>query len=186
MVSLQSLYTQAEKQNIPILFYAMPGCGSMSVQLPGGSCAIGMDVAPQAEAVEREHLGHELGHCMTGSFYNIYAVADLRERQVNRADKWAIRRRTHRAVGFGRVLRCHRIISEKSPLPLYSRQPRHQPVYRLLAPGGAKCSEIQRNPPHTPIRTYTRTHNHNHTHTRPHGRGAEFPLFPVDHSCTFE
>ena len=92
MVSLQSLYTQAEKQNIPILFYPMPGCGSMSVQLPGGSCAIGMDVAPQAEAVEREHLGHELGHCMTGSFYNIYAVADLRERQENRADKWAIRR----------------------------------------------------------------------------------------------
>lgn len=92
MVSLQSLYTQAEKQNIPILFYPMPGCGSMSVQLPGGSCAIGMDVAPQTEAVEREHLGHELGHCMTGSFYNIYAVADLRERQENRADKWAIRR----------------------------------------------------------------------------------------------
>lgn len=92
MVSLESLYAQAEKQNIAVVRYPLPQCSSMSIQLPGGRCAIGMDTAPLPEAGERVHLGHELGHCMTGSFYNIYAAADLRERHENRADKWAIRR----------------------------------------------------------------------------------------------
>ena len=36
------------------------------------------------------HLSHELGHCVTGSFYNIYAAIDYRRRHENRADKWAI------------------------------------------------------------------------------------------------
>lgn len=92
MVSLQALYAQAEQQNIPVLRYPMPGCESMSIQLPGGECAIGLDSRPDTEAGERVHLGHELGHCMTGSFYNRHAAADLRLRHENRADKWAIRR----------------------------------------------------------------------------------------------
>lgn len=92
MVSLKSLYAQAEQQNIPVLSYPMPGCESMSIQLPGGRCAIGMDCAPATETSQRVHLSHELGHCLTGSFYNIYATADLRGRHENRADKWAIRR----------------------------------------------------------------------------------------------
>ena len=41
-------------------------------------------------AQERVHLGHEMGHCLTGSFYNIYAAIDCRQRHENRADKWAI------------------------------------------------------------------------------------------------
>nr|DAM70669.1 MAG TPA: hypothetical protein [Caudoviricetes sp.] len=45
---------------------------------------------------------------------------------------------------------------------------------------------MQRNHPHTPIRTYTHNHTHIHSHTRTHGRGAEFPAFPVDHTCIFE
>ena len=92
MVSLNTLYAQAEQQNIPVLRFPMPGCESMSIQLPDGSCAIGLDSAPGTETGERVHLSHELGHCLTGSFYNIYAAADLRARHENRADKWAIRR----------------------------------------------------------------------------------------------
>ncbi len=92
MVSMQSLYALARRQNIPVLQYPMPQCKSMSVQLPDGSCAIGMDPEPIPESSERVHLSHELGHCITGSFYNIYAAADLRSRHENRADKWAIRR----------------------------------------------------------------------------------------------
>ena len=41
---------------------------------------------------ERVHLGHELGHCITGSFYNIHSPVDIRQRHENRADKWAILR----------------------------------------------------------------------------------------------
>lgn len=93
MICLPELYTQAEAQNIPVLRHKMEKCGSMSLLLPDGSCVIGMDRrVADGGAQERVHLSHELGHCLTGSFYNRYAVADLRARHENRADKWAIRR----------------------------------------------------------------------------------------------
>ncbi len=93
MTLLPELYAQASQQNIPVLRYPMEQCGSMSVMLCDGSCVIGMDDRVADGGVqERVHLGHELGHCLTGSFYNIYAAADLRGRHENRADKWAIRR----------------------------------------------------------------------------------------------
>lgn len=86
------LYTLAQQQNIPILTYPMPHSGSMSVMTPEGSCYIGMDASVRGDSTtERVHLAHELGHCCTGSFYNMYAKADNRRRHENRADKWAIR-----------------------------------------------------------------------------------------------
>ena len=92
MIPLPELYATALEQNIPIYSYPMAQCGSMSVQLRDGSCAIGMDDrVADGGAQERVHLGHELGHCMTGSFYNIYATVDCRQRHENHADKWAIR-----------------------------------------------------------------------------------------------
>ena len=36
-------------------------------------------------------MGHELGHCLTGSFYNIHTAVDSRQRHENRADKWALK-----------------------------------------------------------------------------------------------
>ena len=57
-----------------------------------GDCFVGMDEAVLDGGVrEKVHLAHELGHCATGSFYNIYAKVDHRQRHENRADKWAIR-----------------------------------------------------------------------------------------------
>ena len=65
--------------------------GSMSIMLDNGSCFIGIDDSVQdGSADERVHMGHEVGHCLTGSFYNIYATVDHRQRYENRADKWAI------------------------------------------------------------------------------------------------
>lgn len=91
MVTLPELYELAGKQNIPIFPYPMPRCGSMSLMTPDGSCCIGVDRQVLDGGVEeRMHLSHELGHCVTGSFYNIYAAADSRQRHENRADKWAI------------------------------------------------------------------------------------------------
>ena len=37
------------------------------------------------------HLAHELGHCQTGSFYNINTL-ETRERMEYRADRWAIKK----------------------------------------------------------------------------------------------
>ena len=93
MVLLPELYAQASSQNIPVYRHPMARCGSMSLMLSDGSCVIGMDDrVADGGTQERVHLSHELGHCCTGSFYNIYASRDLRERHENRADKWAVRR----------------------------------------------------------------------------------------------
>lgn len=92
MTQLPELYRLAQKQNIPVIRYPMEKTGSMSVMSPDGACYIGMDGRVlDGGTQERMHLGHELGHCMTGSFYNIYATVDSRQRHENHADKWAIR-----------------------------------------------------------------------------------------------
>lgn len=92
MVQLPALYAYASKENIEVLDYPMEQTGSMSVMLEGGECYIGMDSRVKDGGVkERVHLSHELGHCVTGSFYNIHAAVDSRRRHENKADKWAVR-----------------------------------------------------------------------------------------------
>ena len=89
---MQTLYALAEQKNIDVLTFPMALSGSMSVMSEDGKCAIGMDPRVQDDSVlERVHLSHELGHCITGSFYNIHAAIDHRRRHENRADKWAIK-----------------------------------------------------------------------------------------------
>ena len=86
-----SLYDLASQQNIEVIQYPMIQNGSMSLMLEDGSCFIGIDPSIRdGDVQERVHLGHELGHCITGSFYNIYAAIDYRQRHENRADKWAV------------------------------------------------------------------------------------------------
>lgn len=86
------LYDLARQENIAVLPFPMEENGSMSIMAEDGRCYIGMDPAVRdGGAQERVHLGHEMGHCLTGSFYNIYAAVDSRQRHENRANKWAIR-----------------------------------------------------------------------------------------------
>ena len=90
-MQLRNLYEFARQQNIAVIGYPMPENGSMSVMLEDGRCFVGMDDSVRDGGVqERVHLSHELGHCATGSFYNIYAAVDHRQRHENRANKWAI------------------------------------------------------------------------------------------------
>ena len=85
------LYDFARQQNIEVLSFPLPKTGSMSLMSENGDCVIGMDESVRDGAIrERVHLSHELGHCATGSFYNIYATRDSRQRHENRADKWAV------------------------------------------------------------------------------------------------
>ena len=91
-MQLQDLYDLATEQNIAVIPYPMSKNGSMSVMSQSGCCYIGMDRRIQDGSVEeRVHLSHELGHCMTGSFYNVYATIDNRQKHENQADKWAIK-----------------------------------------------------------------------------------------------
>ena len=71
MYPVTQLYQQAEASGISVYEYSLPENGSVSVMDDDGRCYIGMDQSVMdGDALERVHLGHELGHCLTGSFYN--------------------------------------------------------------------------------------------------------------------
>ena len=86
-----SLYRLAQSSGIPILSFPLPLCGSLSIQDENFACYIGIDERFFANEPDLcVHLAHELGHCLTGSFYNRYAAQDRRGRAEHRADKWAV------------------------------------------------------------------------------------------------
>lgn len=90
-MEILDLYALASQQNIEVIQWPMPDNGSMSVSLDDGTCYIGIDGSVCDNGIqERTHLGHELGHCATGSFYSIHTAVDSRQRHENRADKWAV------------------------------------------------------------------------------------------------
>ena len=92
-MEVSDLYTIAAQHNIEVIGFPCSQNGSLSVMTDGGSCCIALDNrVKDGGTQERVHLGHELGHCVTGSFYNIHAAVDHRRRHENRADKWAIAR----------------------------------------------------------------------------------------------
>lgn len=87
------LYSLAEQQNIEVIETSLPENGSLSLMDDSGKCYIGIDESVMdGGALEIVHMAHELGHCLTGSFYNRYTRFDIRQRHENRADKWAIRK----------------------------------------------------------------------------------------------
>ena len=89
-MELANLYRIAHRHGIPVLLFSMPKCESMSLQTEDG-CVIGMDKSVcDCRSIEATHLAHELGHCLTGSFYNARCSHDLRQRHENRANKWAV------------------------------------------------------------------------------------------------
>ena len=90
-MELRNLYAFAKEQNIEVFPYPLPKTGSLSFMEDNGDCYIGIDDSIRdGDVQERVHLGHELGHCVTGSFYNIHAAVDCRRRHENKADKWAV------------------------------------------------------------------------------------------------
>ena len=90
-MEITALYDIAAQQNIEVIPFPLPENGSMSIMADSGECYIGIDpIIQDGTAQEMVHMAHELGHCITGSFYNIHATVDSRRRHENRADKWAI------------------------------------------------------------------------------------------------
>lgn len=86
----ENLYKIAENGNITLDFFPMPKSLSAVLDM-NGKYFIAVD--PQvlgSPALERVCIAHELGHCETGSTYNIYSPLDLRAKHENRANKWAV------------------------------------------------------------------------------------------------
>ena len=92
MKQLSELYRSAEQLNNPVIHLPLPKTGSVSCMDRDGNCAIGLDLPHRRTRCElRVRLAHELGHCVTGSFYNRWSPCDLRKLHENRADRYAIR-----------------------------------------------------------------------------------------------
>lgn len=84
----EKLYKIAEENNIKLDYFPLPENKSVCVKY-GEAFFIGID-AQLTRADERVCLAHELGHCQTSAFYNIYSPLDIRQKHENRADKWAV------------------------------------------------------------------------------------------------
>ena len=92
MTDLSKLYRIAEEENIEVDCFDLKKREALSLIDDDGRCFIAIDPF-QLRSVndERTKLAHELGHCITGSFYNKHAAVDCRQRHENRADKWAVK-----------------------------------------------------------------------------------------------
>jgi len=83
--------------------YGMEEQGSASTMASSGDCYIAIDpCAFENSDITRMHLAHELGHCMTGSFYNPYSKLDIREKHERKANAWAFKH----VVPFDRLMKC--------------------------------------------------------------------------------
>lgn len=86
---MENLFQCAETYGITVEYRRLPDNLSVSVEI-GDSCFIGMDYSLlNSQANEKVCLAHELGHCVTGSFYNPYTKLDIRSKHEHRANRWA-------------------------------------------------------------------------------------------------
>ncbi len=87
MTQLQRLYHAADGLGLQICYFPM--AGNTAISTPDGF--IGMDVDKlEDSAGELVCLAHEMGHCLTGSFYTLDSDLCQRRRCEERADRWAI------------------------------------------------------------------------------------------------
>lgn len=92
MTALESLQECAAQNNIYIykdLYFDDVSC---AVNMGGTSAIVLSEDHIASEANETVYLAHELGHCMTGAFYNIFSPMCHPGRCENRANIWAIKR----------------------------------------------------------------------------------------------
>jgi len=92
-MTINDLYDLASAEHITVTAFDLHSREALSFMEPDGSCHIAIDpFALASPADELTKLAHELGHCVTGSFYNIYSDCDNRRQHERRADKWAIKK----------------------------------------------------------------------------------------------
>lgn len=92
-MELLELYQLADAEHIAVYSFDLPQTHSLSLMNNDGSCAVAIDpFGLNSTKDEKIRLAHELGHCVTGSFYNRYSDFDIRARSEYKADKWAIKK----------------------------------------------------------------------------------------------
>ena len=88
-MTLDELYIYAENKEIEVDDFPMREL--VSASFPENWIA--MDSRKiKTKAEEKVILAHEVGHCETGSFYNIYSPYDIKERHERKANVWSYRK----------------------------------------------------------------------------------------------
>lgn len=88
----KDLYALADQLGIVVLSFPLPDCESISLE-SDDNYYIGIDdMQLDSSKEERVHMAHELGHCVTGSFYNEYSPVDNRGKCESTADRWAVKK----------------------------------------------------------------------------------------------
>ena len=83
-MTLTELYIRADEQGIEV--DDVPMRQAVAISFPENWIAIDIGKI-DTYAEEKVILAHEIGHCETGSFYNIYSPLDVRGKHEYRADK---------------------------------------------------------------------------------------------------
>lgn len=87
----KELFQKAEENNIKIMYFPLHTVKSSSVQY-GDDYYIGMNTTElDTDALRNTSLAHELGHCMTGAFYNPRSPLSVIGKAEYKANKWAIK-----------------------------------------------------------------------------------------------
>lgn len=93
MLELSDLYSIAEAKAIKVDCFSLDRFQSLSIQDSAGRYYIGIDpMQLESVAEEKVKLAHELGHCITGSFYNKDSPLDVRTKHEHRANRWAVQK----------------------------------------------------------------------------------------------
>lgn len=89
-MEINNLYEMAEELCITVDDIRLASSLSFSHMDHDLDCYIAIDSRRfHTQAEEKVALAHELGHCITGSLYNIYSPCDVRSRHERRANKKA-------------------------------------------------------------------------------------------------
>ena len=93
ITKLDRLYDLANENNIPIDRSCPDNIMSVSFKLPNELKIIGIrEKYKQKQETDLELMAHEMGHCMTDSFYDPYSPLDLRGKHEYKANWWAIKK----------------------------------------------------------------------------------------------
>ncbi|HBR31919.1 MAG TPA: ImmA/IrrE family metallo-endopeptidase [Clostridiales bacterium] len=89
---MEKIHEFAEKNNIDIRYTTLK-CSCLSIRFAKDDYCIGIDPNKITSSTdERVKLIHDIGHCMTDSFYNTHSPCDLKSKHEYKADKWAIKK----------------------------------------------------------------------------------------------
>ena len=87
------LYNIAVQNDITVDYYCLKHQPCFSVQDNNFHCYIAIDYKRiKSDKDEKEKLAHEIGHCMTGTFYNRSSPLQNKEQMEWRATLWAIKK----------------------------------------------------------------------------------------------